>query len=93
MISLKKLNWVIVLIVAVLIVIFLPGLSRYHQLKARQARLNNGIGKLRASEVGLRKEQDKLQKDPTYIEKVARDKLQVINKGETIVRVEGRDGK
>ncbi|MDP2943282.1 MAG: septum formation initiator family protein [Candidatus Omnitrophota bacterium] len=93
MISLKKLNWVIVLIVAVLIVIFLPGLSRYHQLKARQARLNNGIEKLRASEVGLRKEQDKLQKDPTYIEKVARDKLQVINKGETIVRVEGRDGK
>ena len=89
----KKLIWTIVLISAALIVIFLPGLSRYHQLKARQARLNNGIEKLRASEVGLRKEQDKLQKDPTYIEKVARDKLQVINKGETIVRVEGRDGK
>lgn len=89
----KKLTWIIVLIIAVLIAIFLPGLSRYHQLKARQAKLNGGIEKLRASEVGLRKEQDKLQKDPIYIEKVARDKLQVVNKGETIVRIEDKDGK
>lgn len=89
----KKLTWIIVLIIAVLIAMFLPGLSRYHQLKARQAKLNGGIEKLRASEVGLRKEQDKLQKDPIYIEKVARDKLQVVNKGETIVRIEGKDGK
>lgn len=93
MISLKKLSWVIVLTAAVLIVIFLPGLSRYHRLKARHARLNSSIEKLRALEVGLRKEQDKLRKDPAYIEKVARDKLQVAKKGETIVRVEGRDGK
>lgn len=89
----KKLIWAIVLVLVVLIAIFLPGLSRHHQLRARQARLNGGIEKLRASEVGLRKEQDKLQKDPTYIEKVARDKLQVVNKGETIVRVEDKDGK
>jgi len=89
----KKLIWTIILISAALAIIFLPGLSRYHQLKARQARLNNGIEKLRVAEVGLRKEQDKLQKDPTYIEKVARDKLQVADKGETIVRIEDRDAK
>ena len=34
-----------------------------------------------------------LENDTTYIEKVARDKLQVVNKGETIVRVEDKDGK
>lgn len=89
----KKLTWTVILISAALIAIFLPGLSRYYQLKWRQSRLNGGIEKLRVSEVGLRKEQDKLQKDPTYIEKVARDKLQVANKGETIVRVEDKDGK
>lgn len=93
MIFLKKLNWMIVLIIVVLVAIFLPGLSRYHQLKARQAKLNGGIGKLRASEIGLRKEQNMLQKDPTYIEKIARDKLQVVNKSETIVRIEDKDGK
>jgi len=89
----KKLTWTVILVSVVLIAIFLPGFSRYHHLKARQARLNGGIEKLRASEVGLRKEQDKLQTDPTYIEKVARDKLQVVNKGETIVRMEDKDGK
>lgn len=76
---------------AALIIIFLPGISRYHQLKSRQAKLDDRIERLKKSEVDLRKEQEKLQKDPTYIEKVARDKLQVTKKGETIVRVEGKD--
>ena len=89
----KRLGWKIGIAAAILFAIFLPGLSRYHQLKARQARLNNGIDKLRVGEIGLRDEQDKLQNDPTYIEKVARDKLQVANKGETIVRMKKKDGK
>jgi len=89
----KRLGWKIWLAAAVLFLIFLPGLSRYHQLKARQARLDDGIEKLRVGEVGLRNEQDKLQNDPVYIEKVARDKLQVANKGETIVRIKKKDGK
>ena len=89
----KRLGWKIGIAAAVLFAIFLPGISRYTQLKARQARLDSGIGKLRVGEVDLRKEQDKLQNDPTYIEKVARDKLQVANKGETIVRTKKKDGK
>ncbi len=89
----KKLIWITAIVCVVLIAIFLPGLSRYHRLKARQGKLDNAIEKLRASEVGLAKEQDKLQRDPTYIEKVARDKLQIVNKGETIVRVEKKDGR
>jgi len=89
----KKLGWKIGITAAIFFVIFLPGLSRYHQLKARQAKLDSGIEKLRAGETDLRKEQDRLQNDPTYIEKVARDKLQVANKGETIVRIKKKDGK
>lgn len=89
----KKLTWAVALIAVLITAIFLPGIVRYCRLKARQARLNSGIEKLRASEVGLRKEQNRLQKDPTYIEKVARDKLQVANKNETIVRMEEKNGK
>lgn len=89
----KRLGWKIGIAAAIIFAIFLPGLSRYHQLKARQARLEDGIEKLKVGETGLRNEQDKLQNDPTYIEKVARDKLQVANTGETIVRIEKRDGK
>lgn len=89
----KRIGWKIGITAAILFAIFLPGLSKYHQLKARQAKLDRGIEKLRVGEAGLRKEQGKLQNDPIYIEKVARDKLQVANKDETIVRIKKKDGK
>jgi cell division protein DivIC len=89
----KKLIWKLVLVAAALTAVFFPGLSKYHQLKARQQKLNSGIEKLRASEVELLRQQGKLKNDPTYIEKVARDKLQVANKGEIIVRVEEKNGR
>ncbi len=87
----KKVIWILFFASAVLVIIFLPSISRYHQLKSRQSKLDDRIERLKKSEVDLRKEQEKLQKDPTYIEKVARDKLQVTKKGETIVRVENKD--
>lgn len=89
----KRLGWKVVVASAILFAIFLPGISRYTQLKIRQAKLDRGIEKLRVGEVDLRKEQEKLQNDPTYIEKVARDKLQVADKGETIVRIKKKYGK
>lgn len=88
----KKVIWVIFLASALLIMIFLPGISRYHQLKARKAKLDERIEKLKKLEADLRQQQEKLKSDPTYIEKVAREKLQVTKKGETIVRVEDKDG-
>lgn len=87
----KKIIWILFFSSAALIIIFLPGISRYHQLKARQAKLGDRIERLKKSEGDLRREQERLQKDPTYIEKVARQKLQVTKKGETVVRVENRD--
>jgi cell division protein FtsB len=89
----KRIGWKIIIASAVLAVLFLPGITKFTQLKARQARLDSGIEKLRAGEVDLREEQERLEKDPTYIEKVAREKLQVVNKGETIVRVEKKNGR
>ena len=89
----KRVGWKVILAAAILAVLFLPGITKYTQLKARQLRLNSGIERLRTGEVDLRDEQEKLQKDPTYIEKVAREKLQVVNKGETIVRVEKKNGR
>jgi len=89
----KRIGWKVILAVAILAALFLPGITKFTQLKARQVRLNSGIERLKAGEVDLRNEQEKLQKDPTYIEKVAREKLQVVNKGETIVRVEKKNGR
>jgi len=89
----KRIGWKVILAAAILAALFLPGITKFTHLKARQVRLNSGIERLKAGEVDLRNEQEKLQKDPTYIEKVAREKLQVVNKGETIVRVEKKNGR
>ncbi len=89
----KKLAAVVFLISIAVVMVFLPGVSRYHQLKTREVKLCDGIEKLRIAEVELIKKQNKLQKDFTYIEKTARDKLQVAEKGETIVRVEDKNGR
>ncbi|KPK39831.1 MAG: hypothetical protein AMJ78_07835 [Omnitrophica WOR_2 bacterium SM23_29] len=85
----KRVILALFLVLIALIIIFLPGISRYHRIKARQGKLEDKIERLKKSEVDLRREQERLQEDPTYIEKVAREKLQVTKKGETIVRVEG----
>ncbi|KPK40012.1 MAG: hypothetical protein AMJ78_07625 [Omnitrophica WOR_2 bacterium SM23_29] len=87
----RKVIWFLFFASAAVVMIFLPGISRYHQLKARQAKLDDSIERLKKDELNLRREQEKLQKDPTYIEKVAREKLQVTKKGETIVRVENKN--
>lgn len=81
------------IIVVLLAAVFLPGFSKYNHLKARQARLLEGIEKLRTTEVDLRRRQERLNKDTVYIEKIAREKLQVAKKGETVVRVEKKYAK
>lgn len=81
------------IIIVLATAIFLPGFSRYNHLKARQARLLEGIDKLRTTEVDLRSRQERLNKDTVYIEKTAREKLQVAKKGETVVRVEKKYAK
>ena len=67
--------------------IYLPGLSRLTELKERTKELDREIEEARASNRKLEEEKERLQNDPVYIEKVAREKLGLAREGEVIYRI------
>ena len=72
-----------------LVAIFLPGYSRYQGLIRKNTLLEERIKQLEFSNRSLEEEQKRLEEDMVYVEKVLRDKLKVVKKGEIIYKIEG----
>lgn len=72
-------------------IIFLPGYSKYQDLRQKNRALEEKIGTLQTSNVRLEDEIRRLYKDPAYMEKVARDKLKITRKGEVVYKIEEED--
>lgn len=70
-----------------LIAIFLPGYAKFQELKKENKELELNIKKLEKENIYLRQEKIKLTSDPSYVEKVARQKLGVVRKGEIIYKI------
>ena len=73
-------------IVAILIVIYLPGLSKLQQMKERNKVLKKQITELEKMNEELEVEIDRLNTDPIYVESIAREKLKKARKGEIIYK-------
>ncbi len=73
------------------IVIFLPGYSKYQELAQRNKALEERLRELRMANERFKKELVSLQQDHTYIEKVAREKLKVTKKGEIVYKIVEED--
>lgn len=67
--------------------LFGPGWWRAWRLQHRAARLDVEIAWLEQENRRLVAEMDRLQTDPTYLERVARRKLGLTRKGEVIYKV------
>jgi len=74
------------IILAILIVIFLPPLLKYQQVRARSRKLDRQIKSLKKETSRLEEERRRLQTDIIYVEKRARDKTGVAKKGEIILK-------
>ena len=79
-----------------LVAIFLPGYSKFQELSERNKLLEGKLKQLELSNNRFQDEITKLEQDPTYIEKIARDKLKISRKGEIIYKTketapEGRE--
>ena len=83
---LKKAFWLFGIAVFVLI-LFLPGYARLKQLKDKNRDLESKIRKLKIENALLGQELKKVENDPLYQEKIARDKMGVVRKGEVPVRI------
>ena len=71
----------------VLLIIFLPGYSRLQQLKEKNRLLNEELGRLSRENEELARQVNRLEADPFYIEKKARDKMGIGKKGEVRYKV------
>jgi len=72
---------------AVLVLLFLPGYSKFQELQIRNRELSDKKTLLRVSNSRLEKELEKMRDDPDYVEKVAREKLKVTKKGEVVYKI------
>jgi cell division protein DivIC len=82
----KKRLVYIVIGCAVLAALFLPGFSKLQQLKEENRNLKKRIEVLRKANEDLGKEKEKLENDPSYVEKIAREKLGMARQGEIILK-------
>ena len=70
-----------------LLVIFLPGFTKYQDLKERNRALEKRIKELQDKNLALQEEQERLQTDESYLESAVRQKLGVVKKGEVVYRL------
>jgi len=65
-----------------LLVIFLPGYAKLQDMKEKNRELSLNINKLKKENILLQNEIERLQYDPLYQEKIARDKMGIVRRGE-----------
>jgi cell division protein FtsB len=89
---LKSLRFFI--IVFVLVLLFLPGFAKFQELRQRLTETQDLIQKTQKENYLLEQRIAQLKNDPHYLEIVAREKMGVVKKGETVLRIvhEGEEG-
>ena len=74
-------------IVIFLLIIFLPGYTKLQELKDRNKDLEMKIKYLNVENALLQQEIKRIESDPIYQEKIAREKMGVVRKGEIPIKI------
>jgi cell division protein FtsB len=75
---------------AVMFFFFQPELNRLAEMRRQYQDLEGEKERTTIEQLRLSREVDLLQNDPTYLENIARDKLDLMKPGETIYRLDQR---
>ncbi len=70
-----------------LLIIFLPGYTKLQELKDKNYDLAVKIKKLNIENALLQQELIRVQNDPVYQEKIARDKMGIVRRGEIPIKI------
>jgi cell division protein FtsB len=84
--KLKKAFWLFGLIVFLLI-LFLPGYTKLQELKDKNRDLESKVKRLKVENSLLEQELRRIENDGTYQEKIVRDKMGVVRKGEIPIKI------
>ena len=82
----RRASWLFGIAVLVF-VLFLPGYTKLKELRDKNRELEVKIKKLNIENVLLQQELARLENDPEYQEKIAREKMGVVRKGEIPIRI------
>ena len=82
----KKRLIYILIVIAVIIAIYFPGFSKLQEIREANRNLERRIEVLTKSNEELKKEKERLENDPSYTEKIAREKLGMTRKDEIIFK-------
>jgi cell division protein FtsB len=82
----KKAFWLFGSIV-LLLIIFLPGYTKLQELRDRKRDLEIRIRNLRIENALLQEELKRVETDTVYQEKIVRDKMGVVRKGEVPIKI------
>jgi len=70
-----------------LLIIFLPGYTKLQELRDRNYDLETNIKRLAQENYFLQQKLKRIESDPVYQEKITREKLGVVRKGEVPVKI------
>lgn len=73
--------------VAIFLIIFFPGYAKMQELRQKNKDLEDNIKKLQAENLKFSQERERLENDPEYLERVAREKLGIVKKGEIVYKI------
>ena len=72
---------------ALLLAIFIPSYSVMQDKAKKNVEYDQKIEELTAKKEDLAKERHLLEEDPTYLERVAREKMGLVKEGETVIEI------
>lgn len=78
--------WLFIIAIVVLAV-FLPSYRSMQKLKNKNLQYEGQIQELKQKQLKLSEELKRLEYDPEYLEKIGREEMGLIRKGETVYRV------
>lgn len=68
--------------------IFLPGYTKLQELRDRNRQLDRDIEKIKQENIILERQLSLIQNDPVYQEKILREKMGLVRKGEVLYKIE-----
>jgi cell division protein FtsB len=78
--------------IVLMIILFVPPIKKKREAEVRVEQLKAEVAKEKEILVRRKREEDLLRNDPQYLETIARDKLDLMKEGETIIRIESTPG-
>ena len=84
--TLRKAFWLFGFAV-LLLVLFLPGYTKLQELRVKNRELTEKFRKMAVDNFLLQEELKRIENDPVYQEKIARDKMGVVRKGEIPIKI------